>query len=78
MELPSTENYEVVVCKDDEDNDIYGIRNKETRVVEYKDSILSRTYFALENIEENHGRMVADINGEPLIDLDSPTPMVMQ
>lgn len=68
-ELPSTENYQMVFTLDDENNKIYGIQNKETEVIEYKDVVLSRTYFALQNYEENHARMVADQQGEPLIEI---------
>lgn len=78
-ELPSSENYKIVFCEDDEGNHIYGIENKETNVIEYKDSILSRTYFALGNFEENHARMVADMNGESLIEIpEEATQRVIQ
>lgn len=71
-DIPTTENYKIVMTTDDEGTDLYGIQNIDTEVIEYKDVILSRTYFALRNFQENHDRMVADIRGESLIEVPPP------
>lgn len=70
--LFETEHYAIVLTTDspeDGNNTVYGIKNKETNVIEYKDSIYTRTYFAIGNFEENHERMLKDMRGEDLIEI---------
>lgn len=60
FKLPETLNYRVVITQDDNDNACYGIENKTTEVVEYRDSIFIRTARAIEQFEKNHNEYDSD------------------
>ncbi len=72
MSLPDTEHYEIVVVKDPEhqNTDCYGVKNKDTEVIEYYDNLLPRTYQALVQTQQKRDEMEDMINGvEPILEL---------
>lgn len=60
FKFPETPHYRVQIVEDQTNGACYGIVNKETEVVEYKDSIFVRTARALEQFEKNQTEYDAD------------------
>lgn len=65
--LPSTKNYEIIITEDifeGRPESVYGVQNKHTEVIEIKDSILTRIYEMMVQLEQKFQEMEGSLSSE--------------